>query len=163
MQLREKDLPGGKLLEMACSLKAAIGDSALLIINERVDVTAASGAAGVQLGEEALPVAAARAILGQGRLVGRSVHTPQGAAKAVAQGADFLLVGTMFATGSHPRARPAGPGLVRDIAGEWPIPIIGVGGINAANLAGVMKAGPKGYPSSPALWPRPIPGKPPGN
>ena len=52
VQLREKDLPGGRLLELASSLKDAVGDSALLIINERVDVAVAGGVAGVQLGEE---------------------------------------------------------------------------------------------------------------
>lgn len=144
VQLREKDLPGGHLLELALSLKDAIGDSALLIVNERVDVAVASTAAGVQLGEEALPVAAARQILGPEPLIGRSVHSTDGAAQAIAQGADFLVVGTMYATRSHPGARPAGPDLIRQIAQECPIPLIGIGGINATNLGEVLRAGAKG-------------------
>ena len=57
VQLREKDLPGGSLLELAGEIKAAVAGRALLLVNERVDVALAVGASGVQLGEEALPTA----------------------------------------------------------------------------------------------------------
>lgn len=144
VQLREKDLPGGKLLELAQELKRAISGRALLVINERTDVAAACAAAGVQLGEEALPVAAARRILGPGALIGRSVHSQEGAEQAVAQGADFLIVGTMYATASHPGLPPAGPELVQRIARSCSIPIIGIGGIHAGNAAPVVRAGASG-------------------
>jgi thiamine-phosphate diphosphorylase len=144
VQLREKDLPGGKLLELARALKERIGDSALLVINERVDVAAAAQADGVQLGEEALPVAAARDILGPKVLIGRSVHSLEGAVQATEQGADFLVVGTIFATRSHPSEEPAGPDLIRRIAAEVPLPLIGIGGINLANVAQVIEAGARG-------------------
>jgi thiamine-phosphate pyrophosphorylase len=144
VQLREKDLPGGRLLELALSLKDTIGDAALLVINERVDVAVVSGAAGVQLGEEGLPVKAARRLLGTEPLIGRSVHSLEGATEAVAQGADFLIVGTMYATPSHPGARPAGPGLVSQIARHCPVPLLGIGGINSANLSDVLCAGASG-------------------
>ena len=144
MQLREKDLPGLRLLELAKSLKDAIHGSALLVINERVDVAAAVDADGVQLGEEALPVGAAREILGPDKLIGRSVHLVKGADQAVADGAHFLVVGTMFATGSHIGEEPAGPGLIRRIAPGRPVPLIGIGGINPSNLGQVMRAGADG-------------------
>ena len=144
VQLREKDLPGGRLLRLAASLKHAIGGSALLIINERVDVAAAIAADGVQLGEEALPVAAARDILGPEALIGRSVHSEEGAAAAVRAGADFLVAGTMYASRSHPGEEPAGPGLIRRITPACPVPVIGIGGINAENLGQVMEAGAAG-------------------
>lgn len=144
VQLREKDLPGGLLLELALSLKEAIGRNALLIINERVDVAVASAAAGVQLGEEALPVAAARQVLGPGHLIGRSVHSGDGAAQAVTQGADFLVVGSMYTTRSHPGVRPAGPELVHRIAKSCSVPLIGIGGINPANVGEVLRAGARG-------------------
>ena len=75
VQLREKDLPAGHLLKLAGAIKEAIGRSALLVINERVDVAATLTADGVQLGEDAMPVAAARRILGPEALIGRSVHS----------------------------------------------------------------------------------------
>ena len=144
LQLREKDLPGGRLLELAEALKKAIGDSALLVVNERVDVAAAVAADGVQLGEEALPVAVARDILGPEALIGWSVHSLEGAVRAAQQGADFLVVGTIYATRSHPGEEPAGPDLIRRIAAACSVPLIGIGGINASNMSEVMQAGASG-------------------
>ncbi len=144
VQLREKDLSGRPLLEIARELKAVIGNSALLLINERVDVAAAARADGVQLGEEALPAKEARKILGPEALIGRSVHSEQGAKLAEAEGADFLLVGTMYATTSHPGHEPAGPGLIRRIAASCGLPQLGIGGINEANLGPVLEAGAQG-------------------
>ena len=144
VQLREKDLPGRPLLKLASDLKAVIGPSALLLINERVDVAAAARADGVQLGEEALPSKAARRILGTEALIGRSVHSERGAQMAEAEGADFLLVGTMYATASHPGQEPAGPELIRRIAASCSLPLMGIGGINEANLGPVLEAGAQG-------------------
>lgn len=144
VQLREKDLPGGRLLQLAESLKMVVRGRALLIVNERVDVAIAAGASGVQLGEEALPVAAARSILGPQFLIGRSVHSLEGAVQAVAQGADYLVVGTMYSTRSHPGATPAGPGLLRRISRRCPVPLIGIGGINESNQGEVLRAGAAG-------------------
>jgi thiamine-phosphate pyrophosphorylase len=144
VQLREKDLPGGRLLELAEALKQAIGDSALLIVNERVDVATAVGANGVQLGEEALPVAMARDMLGPEALIGRSVHSLDGAARAAQEGADFLVVGTIYATRSHPGEEPAGADLIRRIATACSVPLIGIGGINPSNMHEVIQAGASG-------------------
>lgn len=149
VQLREKDLPGGVLLRLATSVKAAIGGRALLIINERADVAAAAAADGVQLGEEALPLDAVRALLGPQALIGRSVHSPEGAAQAQVEGAHFLIVGSMYATSSHPGSTPAGPGLLLKIARLLErqgatLPLIGIGGISPSNLGEVMQAGAAG-------------------
>ena len=144
VQLREKDLSGRALLKLASELRAAIGHSALLQINERVDVAAAARADGVQLGEDALPAKAAREILGPEALIGRSVHSEQGAQLAEAEGADFLLVGAMYATSSHPGHEPAGPELIKRIAASCSIPLMGIGGINEANLGPILEAGAQG-------------------
>jgi thiamine-phosphate diphosphorylase len=144
VQLREKDLPGGLLLELAVSLRDTIAGRALLIINDRADVAAAVGASGVQSGEEGLPVNAARQVLGDGALIGRSVHSVAGASQSAAQGCDFLVVGTMYSTATHPGAIPAGPSLVRRIGDNCRLPIIGIGGITHANAAQVLAAGAAG-------------------
>lgn len=144
VQLREKDLPGGRLLKLAQELKEALGDSALLVVNERVDVAVASGAHGAQLGEDALPVAVARDLLGPQALIGRSVHSLEGARQAASQGADFLVVGTMYATRTHPGAEPAGPELLQSIANQCSVPLIGIGGITLDNVGRVMSAGAAG-------------------
>ena len=144
VQIRAKELPWGQLLSLTSELKAAIGGRAALIVNERVDVAAAAVADGVQLGEEALPVAEARKLLSDGAIIGRSVHSVEGAVRAEAAGADVLVVGTMFSTGSHPGVDPAGPGLMRETSLRCSIPLIGIGGINSSNLAEVMTAGASG-------------------
>ena len=125
VQLRKKDLPGRALLEVGTAAEA--GDRrprALLIVNERVDVAQACDADGVQLGEDGLPVPVVRRLLGEGKLIGRSVHSVEAAMQAESEGADFLVVGTIFTTGSHPGAKPAGVELLAQVAGagEGPIP-----------------------------------------
>ena len=145
VQLRDKEAPGGILLEQAWDLREIIRGRALLLVNERADVALAAGADGVQLGEVALPVDEARAILGPGAVIGRSVHSVPGALHAAVNGADFLLVGTMFATRSHPDEEPSGPGLLSRIASAGvSIPMLGIGGITAENVAEMMAAGASG-------------------
>lgn len=151
VQLREKDLPGGQLLRLAGDLRNVTSGRALLFINERVDVAIACGADGVQLGEEGLPVEAARLIdkrderAGRdGLLIGRSVHSLDGAMDAQSRGADFLVAGTIFPTGSHPGAAPAGPQLIADIAKKVNIPLVGIGGIGLSNAHQVVDTGAVG-------------------
>lgn len=144
VQLREKDLPGGELLQLARSLLEAIGGQAKLIVNERADVALAAGAHGVQLGESGLPVNAARQTIGGGALIGRSVHSAPTAAQAEAEGADFLIVGTMFTSSSHPGEEPMGPELIGCISRDCQLPLIGIGGITLKNASAVIEAGASG-------------------
>ncbi len=144
VQLRKKDLPGRALLEVGQRLKRAIEGRALLIINERVDVAQACDADGVQLGEDGLPVPVVRRLLGEGKLIGRSVHSVEAAMQAQSEGADFLVVGTIFTTGSHPGAKPAGVGLLAEVAQQVQVPFLGIGGITAGNVPDVMRAGSSG-------------------
>ncbi len=145
VQLRDKEEPGGALLELAVALREITRGSAILLVNERADVAAASGADGVQLGEAAMSTAAVRPILPDGAIIGRSVHSVDGATEGQASGADFLLVGTMFATRSHPGEEPSGPGLLERIrAAGVGIPLLAIGGVTAENVAQVMQAGADG-------------------
>jgi thiamine-phosphate pyrophosphorylase len=144
VQLREKDLPRSQLLKLATELWNAIGTRAFLIVNGQPDVTAEVGAQGVQLGEESMTVEAARKLLPPGALIGRSVHTVKAAVDAASEGADFLVVGTMFATASHPGVPPGGPVLMRAVAHDCRVPLIGIGGITRDNLSEVVAAGASG-------------------
>lgn len=148
VQLRAKEMPGGLMLTLTLELARTIGGRATLLVNERVDVAATAKAPGVQLGEQALSARDARHLLAPGSLIGRSVHSVNGALQAVADGADFLLVGTMFQTSSHPGEEPAGPQLMRDVAarvgGGSGLPLIGIGGITPGNVDAVVEAGASG-------------------
>ena len=149
VQLREKDLPASQLYTLALRLKDAINGRALLFVNDRVDVAIAAGAHGVQLGETALPLDAAKAVAavaprGARLLLGRSVHSAQGAIAAQAHGADIVTLGSVFPTNSHPGAPTGGIPLVKSVAQAVSIPILAIGGVNAQNIGGVIAAGASG-------------------
>ena len=143
VQLREKEMAGGPLLELAHKLRDVTAGRALFVVNERVDIALASGADGVQLGEDAMPVEAV-CRLAPKILIGRSVHDPQRAASAENAGADFLVAGTIYSSPSHADGNPAGPQLIRSIRAESGLPILGIGGVTAENAGEVMGAGASG-------------------
>lgn len=140
VQLREKDLDERALRDEAAALLAVLGAPPLLV-NGSVAAARAVGAGGVHLPEGAGSVAAARAALGPRALLGRSVHDLAGARAAAAEGADYLILGTIFATASKPGRAPAGLDLVRAVAGAVPVPLIAIGGITEANAAATLAAG----------------------
>ncbi len=144
VQLRAKEMPGGQLLSLAREVRRGIGDQVPLIVNERIDVAVAAGADGVQLGEEALSVSSAREMLPTGSIVGRSVHSEKRACRACSDGADFLVVGTMFATASHPGEQPVGPAMIMQMAAWCQVPVLGIGGITTDNVEEVITAGASG-------------------
>ena len=144
VQLRAKELPAGRLLDLGLLIKQRINGKAMLFVNDRVDVALALEADGVQLGEEAMPVEAVRRIAGGRLLVGRSVHSVERAIEAEAQGADFLVIGTVFATGSKPELEPTGPELLGDVRKVTNIPFLAIGGVNTTNVAKVLEYGASG-------------------
>lgn len=157
--LREKDLPASDLFLLACRLRSITRGRALLVVNDRVDVALATEADGVHLGETGLPIAAARQ-LGAGRspfLVGRSVHTSQGATRAEAEGADYLLAGSIFSTASHPEQQPAGVAFLAEVAGKSGIPVYAIGGVTAANAGECIRAGAQGVAAISAILGAPDP------
>lgn len=156
VQLREKDLPAADLYGLALRLRQIVGTQALLLVNDRLDVALAAGAHGIELGGGSLPTPIARS-LAPDALIGRSVHNVAQAAEAVADGADLLVVGTMFATRSHPGLSPAGPSLVRKAAGLVTVPLVGIGGITPANARQVIGAGASGVAAITAITQAPDP------
>ena len=144
VQLRAKELPAGRLLDLGLSMKQCINGSAMLFVNDRIDVALALEADGVQLGEDAMSVEAVHRIAGDRLLVGRSVHSVERAIEAEARGADFLVIGTIFATGSKPELEPAGPELLGDVGRVTKIPFLAIGGVNTANVAQVLEYGAHG-------------------
>ena len=144
VQLREKDLPPAELLALAEKLRAVTRGRALFLVNDRLDVALASAADGVHLPERSLTVAAARRLAGEGFIIGRSVHSVAEAVRAQEEGADYVQVGTIFASRSHPGQPVAGLGLLEAVAAAVSIPILAVGGITSANMGQAMTAGASG-------------------
>jgi len=115
--------------------------NALFIMNDRVDLAVAVDADGVHLGQQDIPIALARQVLGPQRLVGRSTTNPQEMQRALQEGADYIGVGPVYATPTKPGKAAAGLDYVRYAAQHCPIPWFAIGGINAENLPEVVTAG----------------------
>jgi len=146
IQLREKDLGGRELYELAARLKALCSlHRAGLFINERVDVALAVDADGVQLGSGAIPVDAARALLGERKLIGASIHSIAEALAAERAGADFVLFGPVYFTPSKAAfGKPQGLRLLQEVVEKISLPVYAIGGVQSENVAAVKKTGARG-------------------
>lgn len=145
VQLREKAWPSGRLLPLAERLRGRCRTAGVtFIVNDRVDLALAVGADGVHLGQDDLPPRAARPLLRSGMILGRSTHGVEQARAALAEGADYIAVGSMFPTATKPDFELVGPDLIRKLRPEIPVPLIGIGGITPANVAQVIGAGADG-------------------
>jgi len=143
LQLRLKDRASGELVTIARSLReltAAAG--ARFVVNDRIDVALAADADGVHLGQDDLPVAAARALLGPDRWIGFSTHSEAQLEAASGCGADYLSLGPIFVTTSKAKADPViGPAVLRAARPRVAEPIVAIGGITAATAREVLDAG----------------------
>lgn len=146
VQLREKDLGGAELFHLAEALKNLCARyRARLFINDRVDVALAVDAEGVQLGAAAIPIAAARALLGEEKLIGASIHALEEGRAAARAGADFLLFGPVYFTPSKaPYGAPQGIERLREAVEKIPVPVYAIGGVAAGNVEAIQKTGARG-------------------
>ncbi len=144
VQLREKDLPAGELLQTAQRLRTITKGRALLLINDRLDVALACEADGIHLPENGLPPKVARQVGGNDLYLGRSVHSVAAAQQAARSGADYLVVGTIYATSSHPGDPASGTGLITEVAHVVDLPLVGIGGITPEKVHEVIQAGATG-------------------
>jgi len=143
LQLRAPGLSTRALEQAAYTLVRSV--SLPLVVSRRADVALAAGAAGVNLPEDDLPVAAARRILGPGALIGRSVHDLPGALAAVRAGASYLLFGPVFSTPSHPDSPGAGLTTLAAVSAATGIPVLAVGGVDTVRIEACLRAGAAGH------------------
>lgn len=147
VQLRDKDATGRELFEQAVRLRALTARfGALLFVNDRLDVALAAGADGVHLGPHDVPLHAARRAAPRPFLIGVSTDDPATAARAAADGADYIGCGAVFGTRTKADvgAERIGPEGVAAVAGAVSTPVVAIGGItpdNAGALAGTGAAG----------------------
>ncbi|MBI3757345.1 MAG: thiamine phosphate synthase [Deltaproteobacteria bacterium] len=144
VQLREKDLEGGELYQLASKLRELTARyQARLFVNDRIDVALAVNADGVHLGQTSFPVAVTRQLLGPEKLIGVSTHSA--AEIQAATGADFLLFGPVYFTPSKAAyGEPQGVERLRQAVQQSPAPVIAIGGIKAAQIPEVLSAGAYG-------------------
>lgn len=150
IQIREKDLETRSLLGLARRTTAEIrGTPARLILNERLDIALAAGAAGVHLGENSLPVknvAQWRSAAGRKEfLLGASCHSLASAQSAERDGADYVFFGPVFPTPSKLAfGPPQGIERLREVCGAVKIPVLAIGGVTAENGLACLEAGAAG-------------------
>jgi thiamine biosynthesis protein ThiS len=152
LHLRPRSASAGRCLDLARTLlPAADRSGGWIVINGRTDVAMLVDVDAVQLGRGALPIDTARTMLNAGCAIGVSVHSEAEARQAAAAGADFLLLGTIFSTPSHPGEPGSGVSRIRACAG-LPAPVIAIGGIDETRIAAVMEAGAAGVAVIRAVW-----------
>lgn len=145
VQYRAKAADGGVLYAEACKLKELCDKyNVPLIINDRLDIALAVGAAGVHLGQDDLPCAVARRLLGEDFIIGVSAHNPAEAVQAVSEGADYLGCGAVFGTATKHDVAKLGLENLRAIRKAVAVPMVGIGGITADNYAEVLATGANG-------------------
>lgn len=147
IQLREKKMCGVALLQMADELlEALVGTGCAFMVNDRLDIALASGADGVHLGQEDLPLSRAKQVAGSRLVFGVSAGMPEWVVQAASDGADYIGVGPIYPTATKENARtPIGPEGLADLVKLAPeIPAVGIGGIDADNLGPVIHAGAAG-------------------
>ncbi|TMC05253.1 MAG: thiamine phosphate synthase [Chloroflexi bacterium] len=142
VQLRQKRLARGVLLELATRLAAVCAAAGVLfVVNDHVDVALLSGADGVHVGPDDLSVAAARRAAGPGLLVGASASTPEAGREAERDGADYLGTGPAYPTPLKTEKRVIGPAGVAAVAAAVRVPVFAIGGIDRARLPELRAAG----------------------
>lgn len=139
IQVRERSLPAAALCDLARGVVADTrGTATRVLINDRADVAAITGADGVHLRDDGWPVARVRALTRSGWVIGRSVHAVD---LPAAEGADYLLVGAVFVSGSKP---VRGLETLRAVAAASDVPVVAIGGITVDNAAACLAAGASG-------------------
>ncbi|MGE5391722.1 MAG: thiamine phosphate synthase [Deltaproteobacteria bacterium] len=146
VQLREKKAGAREFYQMALALKQEMsGTGVPLIINDRLDIALASGADGLHIGQEDLPLQTAAAIMPAGSIIGLSVNSELEAREGARHGASYLGVGPVFQTTTKEDARsPIGLEGLRNIKEKNNIPLVAIGGINEDNVTTVKNAGAEG-------------------
>ncbi len=142
VQVRMKAARPAEVLEVSRRIVAASAGRALVLVNDRADLAVLSGADGGHVGEEDLPVAEARKLVGPDRLVGWTARTIEEARRGIAQGADHIGFGPVFVS----RTKSMGPP-PHGIAGlasacrALPVPVVAISGIGRENITEVARAG----------------------
>jgi thiamine-phosphate pyrophosphorylase len=142
VQLREKQLPDEELVAVANAARALCERlEALLIINDRPHVAREVGADGVHVGQEDMPVAEVRELVGPDMLIGLSTHAPGEIDAVERELVDYIGVGPVHATPTKPGRPPVGLELVRYAAEHASVPFFAIGGLDAENAAETIDAG----------------------
>jgi len=146
IQFRQKHGSTREMIETACRMRElCVKAGVTFIVNDRVDIAIASKADGVHLGQDDFPIALARRILGNDKIIGGSAGNIDEAVNCADEGADYIGFGPVFQTSSKKDAGPAaGIEGIKSLFGRINIPVIAIGGINSGNVSLITGAGAYG-------------------
>ena len=154
--LREKDAPPREQLDLyRRAARRTEAFRARLFLTGRADLARAAHADGLHLPESEITVADARLSLGFHTPMGRSVHDLEGAQNAAAQGANYLLFGSVWPTPSHPNQSGAGLDVLRAVCASVSVPVFAIGGVDVANAPRCLEAGAAGVALISGIWDAP--------
>lgn len=161
LHLRGPRVDPRRLLQLLDALVGPARTSgAVVLVNDRLDVALAGGAAGVHLGVRSLPAERARALLGETAWIGVSRHSASEARDRETDGADYVFLGSINSTATHPGAAGLGLAAIEDAVGIAREPlVIGIGGIGPAEVRGVVSAGAYGVAAIRGIWHAEDPGE----
>ena len=151
VHIRSDALGGRQLACLAASVQSATV-SGSIFVNDRADIARIVGAAGLHIPSSGLTVAAARSIVGPACWIGRSAHSADEVVRAAAEGADYVFLGPIWPTTSHPNAPTLGQ---EALAADVSIPVIAIGGITPEKVPQCLEYGAYGVAVISALWSAP--------
>ena len=153
VQVREKEMDAAPLLARVCEVVAECRPRGVsVIVNDRPDVALLAGADGVHVGQTDLPVREVRKLVGRQLLVGVSTAKLEHVAAAVAEGADYVGAGPMFATSTKNKTEIVGPTYLRALVRKYPtLPHLAIAGVGVGNVAELVAAGGRGVAVSSAV------------
>ena len=143
IQFRDRDMEDADRLHVAGKLREITENKALFIVNGDVDLAKKVGADGIHFPEKHIFDADTQK-LKENFILGQSVHSLEMATKAELLGIDYLIVGTLFPSKSHPHGQVSGTKIIGDISGKLSVPLIGIGGISSQNCRKVIDSGASG-------------------
>ena len=143
IQFRDRDMEDADRLHAAGKLREITENKALFIVNGDVDLAKKVGADGIHFPEKHIFDADTQK-LKEDFILGQSVHSLEMATKAELLYIDYLIVGTLFSSKSHPQGRVSGTKIIEDISGKLSVPLIGIGGISSQNCRKVIDSGASG-------------------
>jgi len=146
IQFRDKVMSTGEMINTAFQLRELCSrNEVTFIVNDRVDIALISGADGIHLGIEDIPIADARKLLGKSKIIGGTAHSLSEARKAEQMGADYIGYGHIYPTQTKSRTtKPKGLKKLAEVSAKIKIPLIAIGGISPDNAGQVINAGAHG-------------------
>ncbi len=155
VHLRARTMSAARLFDAANgAVDAGRAGGALILVNDRLDVALAAGAGGVHLREDSMGPGEVLGVMGEGGrfLVGRSIHAPEQAAVLGSGAVDYLVLGSVYETASHPGGCPIGPGAVAEAVATATVPVLAIGGVGPGDVSGLLALGAHGVVVKSGIW-----------